>query len=288
MYARATIIAADALSVELGGRGDWWTSTPADPSLAAKDVTFFSPRASVAWRQGKYSIQGAVYHAARTPSLNELHRGFRAGNVNTLPNPNLKPERLTGVEAGVLMSAGKLSLRTTAFFNTLKDAIANITVSQTPTAITRIRGNSDRIQANGMEFEADARLTPTFSVNGTLVLTSSHFRGSIATPAVEGNVVPQTPKLQGGFGMTWADPRWVTAATQVRMSGMQYDDDLNTFILLKYGVWDAQVSRNIAHLINAFVAVENILDSEYDVARTPLRNVGWPRTVRFGTRISWQ
>jgi len=274
--------------VELGGRSDWWTSVPSDPALAEQDYTFFSPRASVAWRQGKYSIQGAVYHASRTPSLNELHRGFRAGNVNTLPNPNLKPERLTGVEAGVLMSAGKLSLRSTAFFNTLKDAIANITVSQTPTAITRIRGNSDRIQANGVEFEADSRLTPTFSINGTLVLTSSHFRGSIATPAVEGNVVPQTPKVQGGFGVTWADPRWVTAATQVRLSGMQYDDDLNTFILLKYGVWDAQVSRTIAHLVNAFVAVENILDSEYDTARTPLRNIGWPRTVRFGARISWQ
>ena len=290
MYARATIVAADALSVELGGRADWWTSTPDDTSLKQKDVAFFSPRASVAWRQGKYSIQGAVYHASRTPSLNELHRGFRAGNVNTLPNPDLKPERLTGVEAGVLMSAGKLSLRSTAFFNSLKDAIANITVSQTSTAITRIRGNSDRIQANGMEFEADARLTPTFSLNGTIVFTSSHFRGSVATPAVEGNVVPQTPKLQGGFGITWADPRWVTAATQVRLSALQYDDDLNTpeFILKKYGVWDAQVSRTIAHLVNAFVAVENILDSEYDVARTPLRNIGWPRTARFGARIAWQ
>ena len=288
LYARATIVAADALSVELGGRGDFWSSTPANTALEKKDIHFFSPRASVAWRQGKYSIQGAVYHASRTPSLSELHRGFRAGNVNTLPNPDLKPERLTGVEAGVLMSAGKLSLRSTAFFNTLKDAIANITVSQTPTVITRIRGNSDRIQANGVEFEADARLTPTFSLNGTVVFTSSHFRGSVATPAVEGNVVPQTPKLQGGFGMTWADPRWVTAATQVRLSGMQYDDDLNTFILEKYGVWDAQVSRTIAHVFNAFVAVENILDTEYDVAKTPLRNIGWPRTIRFGTRISWQ
>jgi outer membrane receptor protein involved in Fe transport len=292
MYARATIIAADALSFEVGGRGDFWTSTPAFPSpestLTTKKVNFFSPRASVAYRQGKYSIQGAVYHASRTPSLNELHRGFRAGNVNTQPNPLLDPEALTGVEGGVLLSAGRFSARATAFSNTLKDAIANLTITQTPTAVTRRRGNSDKIRANGVEFEADARLTPTFSVNGQVVFTSSHFRGSVAAPAVEGKYVPQVPRVQGGFGITWADPRLVTVASQVRISGQQYDDDLNTFILEKYAVLDFQVSRSIVRTLTGFFAVENLLDAEYDTARTPLRNIGWPRTVRVGVRIQWQ
>ena len=90
-----------------------------------------------------------------------------------------------------------------------------------------------------MEFEADARLTPTLSVNGQLVFTSSHFRGSVATPAIEGNQVPQVPEMQGGVGVTWTDPRIVTAAAQVRFSGEQYDDDLNLFVLGAYGVMDA-------------------------------------------------
>ena len=78
-----------------------------------------------------------------------------------------------------------------------------------------------------------------------MVFTSSHFRGSVATPAIEGNDVPQVPKVQGGVALTWADPRWFTAATQVRFSGEQFDDDLNTeaFILGAYAVWDATVSR---------------------------------------------
>ncbi len=106
-----------------------------------------------------------------------------------------------------------------------------------------------------------------------MVFTSSHFRGSVATPALEGNDVPQVPKVQGGVALTWADPRWLTAATQVRFSGEQFDDDLNTaaFVLKPYAVWDATVSRAIVRGLNAYLAVENILDTEYDTARTPLR-----------------
>ena len=96
--------------------------------------------------------------------------------------------------------------------------------------------------------------------------------------------------MQGGVALTWADPRWFTAATQVRFSGEQFDDDLNTpaFILGEYAVWDATVSRQVVRGLNAFLAVENILDTVYDTARTPLRSIGWPRTIRVGARITWQ
>ena len=102
--------------------------------------------------------------------------------------------------------------------------------------------------------------------------------------------MPQVPKVQGGVALTWADPRWLTAATQVRFSGEQFDDDLNTRGVRAgpYAVWDATVSRAIVRGLNAFVAVENILDKEYDTARTPLRSIGWPRTVRVGARVTWQ
>ena len=285
-YARASIPLADTFTVELGGRLDDWLSEPTDATLPDKSVTFFSPRASVAWRQGRYAIQGAVYHANRPPTLNELHRGFRVGNVVTNPNPLLDPETLTGVEGGVLVSWTKVSARMTAFFNDLDGAISNITLSSTPTQITRERRNSDKIRANGVEFEADARLTPTLSVNGQLVFTSSHYRGSVATPAIEGNHVPQVPEIQGGVGVTWTDPRIVTAAAQVRFSGEQFDDDLNQFVLGAFGVMDVQVSRAVTRGLVGFLAVENVFDQVYDTGRTPIRLVGWPRTFRVGLRIA--
>lgn len=289
-YARASIVAADALTFELGARADSWNSEPENPTEPTKKVSYVSPRGAVKWRQGRFQVQASAYHANRTPSLNELHRRFAIGIAVTNANPLLEPETLTGVEGGVLTQFNRASVRATAFFNNLDGAIANVTLSQTPQAIIRQRQNSDTIRATGVEFEVDTRLTNTLSANAQLVLTSSHFRGSKATPAIADNEVPQVPNWQGGFSVTWADPTWFTAATQVRFSGDQFDDDLNraAFVLEKYVVWDATVSRAIVRGVNAFVAIENILDKEFDTARTPVRSIGWPRTVRVGARIAWQ
>lgn len=290
IYARASVNATDALTFEVGARGDAWTSEPEDTTQPTKSVTFFSPRGAVAWRRGRFQAQASAYYANRTPSLNELHRRFAAGNAVTLANPLLEPETLSGFEGGLLAQFSRASIRATAFMNNLDDAIANVTLSSTPTAITRERQNSDSIRATGVEIELDTRLTQTLSVNGQVVLTSSHFRGSKAAPAIQDNDVPQVPVVQGGFGLVWAEPRWFTAATQVRFSGEQFDDDLNTpaFVLGSYVVWDANLSRAITRGLNAFVAIENITDKEFDTARTPIRSIGWPRTVRVGARVSWQ
>jgi len=290
VYARASVNATDALTFEAGARADMWNSDPLNAADPTKKVNFVSPRGAVAWRKGRYQVQASAYYANRTPSLNELHRRFAAGTAITNANPLLEPETLTGVEGGVLTQFARTSVRVTSFFNDLDGAIANVTLTQTPQQTIRQRQNSDSIRAKGIEFEVDTRLTQTLSFNGQLVLTSSHFRGSKATPALAGNEVPQVPRVQGGFGLTWAEPRWLTVATQLRFSGEQFDDDLNTasFTLGKYAVWDATVSRSIVRGLNAFVAVENITDAEYDTARTPLRSIGWPRTMRAGARVSWQ
>ena len=187
------------MTVEIGARADSWNSEPEDPAQPTKKVTYVSPRGAVSWRQGRFQMQASGYYANRTPSLNELHRRFAVGNQVTNANPLLEPETLTGVEGGVLTQFNRASVRATAFFNNLDGAIANVTLSQTPQAIIRQRQNSDTIRATGVEIEFDTRFTNTLSATGQLVLTSSHFRGSVATPALEGNDVPQVPNWQGGF-----------------------------------------------------------------------------------------
>ncbi len=289
-YARANVQVTDAVTVELGARADSWKSEPADATLPTHEVSFISPRAAVSARVGRFQVQASGYYANRTPSLNELHRRFAVGNQVTNANPLLNPETMSGFEGGVLTQYSRASFRVTGFINNLDDAIANVTLSQTPTAIVRQRQNSDKIRATGAEFEVDTRFTNTLSAQAQVVLTSSHFRGSIATPALRDNFVPQVPKVQGGMSLTWAEPRLVTAAMQMRFSGEQFDDDLNTeaFVLKSYVVFDATVSRAIVRGLNLFMAVENITDEEVDTARTPLRQIGWPRTYRAGARLTWQ
>ena len=79
--------------------------------------------------------------------------------------------------------------------------------------------------------------------------------------------------------MTWTDPRIVTAAAQVRFSGEQFDDDLNQFVLGAYGVMDVQVSRADHPRAGRLPGGRERLRPGVRHGRTPIRLVGWPRTV---------
>ena len=283
-FLRTRFVLGEDWTLSAGARVDGWQTESIDPLVADRTESFFSPRVSLAWQGDSLGVHVAASRSYRTPTLNELHRGFRAGNVVTNPNPALDPERLTGVEAGLLGTSGRVSARVTGFYNTLDGAIANITISSTPAQITRQRANSDEIRAFGAEFEADVRATSTLSFTGQAALTSSEFRGSVATPAIEGNTVPQVPAWSLAAGVVWADPRLATLNLQVRATDMAWDDDLNTLELRQYGVVDVFAGRTVWRALQVFAAVENIFDSDYDVARTPVRSIGWPRTVRVGLR----
>jgi outer membrane receptor protein involved in Fe transport len=285
-FARVSVAPMDALTLVAGVRTDVWHSAPRDEALPTHSSAFFSPRLSAAYRvDDRLSFNASAYHAARTPTLNELHRGFRVGNVVTNPNPQLDPELLTGVEAGALFTAARVSARATAFWNRLSDAITNVTILTTPTQITRERQNTDTVRAAGVELEADVRPHAHWTIGALAAFTRSNFTNTPAQPELEGNRVPQVPTYQLGASVTFTDPRLFTAALQMRVFGEQFDDDLNDFALNGYGVVDVTASKELRRGVQAFVAIENLLDAEYDVGRTPLRTIGWPRSVRFGARL---
>ena len=274
--------------MSVGLRGDFWKTDPLLETDPQKEASFFSPRVGAAYRAGDVTFQAAAYRAYRTPTLNELYRGFRVGNIQTNPNSQLEPEKLTGFEGGGLYARDAVSVRVTGFFNTLDGAVANFTIGTQGTTILRERRNSDEIRATGAEVETDLRLHPALALNAQVTFTSSHYEGSDATPTLEGNNVPQVPAVQYGIGVTWAAPQMFSVAGQVRGSSSQYDDDQNTeaFKLPPYGVVDMMVSRPITRTFQGFFSIENIFDLEYDTGRTPLRTIGWPRTYRAGVRVA--
>jgi outer membrane receptor protein involved in Fe transport len=52
-------------------------------------------------------------------------------------------------------------------------------------------------------------------------------------------------------------------------------------------VLDGFVSRQLTHSLQGFVAVENALNQQYDVSRTPVLTIGPPALVRVGMRFDW-
>jgi outer membrane receptor protein involved in Fe transport len=285
-FARVSLAPVERLMVVAGVRLDAWRSTPSSADLPEHSSVFLSPRVSAAYElHPSVSLQASVYRASRTPTLNELHRGFRVGNIVTNPNPQLDPEQLGGAEAGARFASKLVSARVTGFWNRLTDAITNVTIATTPALITRQRQNTDTVRAAGVEIEADVRPHPHWTVSGVVAVTRSSFTNTPAQPALDGNRVPQVPAYQAGATVTYVDPARFTAALQLRTLGEQFDDDLNQFELNGFTVVDVMGSKEIRRGLHGFVAVENLFDVEYDVGRTPIRTIGWPRTVRGGVRL---
>ena len=197
------------MSVTAGVRQDWWYR---DQDADAVSVT--SPRVAASFRLTPHlAARGSVGRAFRAPTINERIRPFRAGNVLTLANADLEPERVLLGEAGLSLEGARGSLRAALFASEVEDAVTNVTLTSTPQLITRQRQNAAGVGANGAEAEGDWRLASPLWLTGTLAYTRSTYRD---TPGLSGNDVPQVPRWQGSFGARWQAPSAVMVQAIVR------------------------------------------------------------------------
>jgi outer membrane receptor protein involved in Fe transport len=285
-FAQVTIQAAPQWTVVGGMRVDRIATENVSTRANDSDV-HPSARGSLTWQASPlWSLRGTAYRAFRAPTLNERFRNFRAGDTLTQANEGLLAERLTGGELSALLADGPWSARATYFHTTLDDAIANVTISTTPTLTTRQRQNAAQVRSQGVELEGDWRPSAQWSLGGQLTATSAGFTGGAA--GLDGLDVPQVPKFQAAFSVRFTDPRYVTATLQTRVVGRQFEDDRNTLVLDGATVVDAFASRAIAARLTVFVGVENLFDQEVQVGRTPILSVGLPRTAHGGVRVFWR
>jgi outer membrane receptor protein involved in Fe transport len=256
--------------------------------------TAFSPRLGLLYRlTNNVSLVGSAYRAFRAPTLNELYRGFRVGNVVTNANSDLTAERLTGAEAGAQFGAfrNRLTGRGTFFWSDVTDPIGNVTLNVTPTLITRQRQNLGRTRSRGVDLDAALQVTPTFRLTSGYEFVNATVLSFTADPSLIGLVVPQVPSNVVTFEALYSNPaaasRWrrVTLGLQGRYVGNQFDDDQNLLPLGRFFTLDASLSKRIWNDLDAYVAVGNIFDERYTVARTPVPELGPPTLFRVGFRL---
>lgn len=248
----------------------------------------FSPQLSAVYKiNDRVSLLASGMRAFRAPTLNELYRAFRVGNVLTLANENLRAERLTGGEGGLRFSSASevLVLRGSFFWNEVQRPVANVTISIIPALVTRQRQNLGRTRSRGIELEGDARFNRHWKVSaGYLFADATVVRFPVNT-ALEGLMIPQVPRHQFTFQTSYVNPAILTMGLQGRASSSQFDDDQNLFRLGSYFTMDALVSRRIARSLEVFVAAENLFNQRYEVGKTPVTTVGPPILVRAGLRV---
>ncbi len=264
---------------------------PANMNFPDRTYNAFSPRLTLQHQMNSnISWNASIYRAFRAPTLNELYRSFRQGNTVTESNASLRSEQLTGGDAGVSVFGfqRKLEVRGVFFFNEIIDPVANVTLTSTPTLITRQRENLGRTRAPGFEIDATGHFTRSFDLSvGYQYVDAVVTSFPDATPSLVGLWVAQVPRNVLTFQGRYLNPSLVNVSVNGRMVGKQYDDDQNMFPLGRYFVLDAMAWRSIRAGFDVFAAAENLFNVQYITAATPVPQLGLPITARFGLRYQF-
>ncbi|MEO6193803.1 MAG: TonB-dependent receptor, partial [Thermoanaerobaculia bacterium] len=270
VYAQQTFGVTSRLDLLAGARLDLWASETMRTS--------FNPRLGALFRASDaVTLRASAYRGFRAPTLNELYRPFRVGNVETLANPDLRQETLTGAEIGAdLTPSATLFARLNVYRNRIEGAVGNVTLSSTPQLITRQRRNLDRVNADGLEAELRLRPLPRWELQASYLYTDSRVERT-------GLRVPQVPRNQGSLGIAFAGP--VAVLLQGRWAGEQFDDDLNQLPLRRYVVADLSLRRPIGDRLDVFLSAENLFDAEVVTARSPIETLGAPRLIQLGIKV---
>lgn len=273
------------VSLTLGGRIDGWRNEGGD---GEREETAFSPRASLLVRAtDRWAWTASAYRGFRAPTLNELYRAFRVGDVLTLANADLRAERLEGAETGAVFTSedGRLTSRGVLFWMEVDRTVANVTLSATPGLITRQRRNLGRTRSRGLEWEGTARAGDRWTLSGGYLLSDATVESAPGDDGLVGLRLAQVPRHQASLQVRFADPDLADLGLQVRWTGDQFDDDRNQFELGSFTTVDALLARHVGRGLEIFLAGENLLDETYEIGRTPIRTLGPPRTVRLGVRF---
>ena len=241
-------------------------------------------------------MRSAAYLGWRMPTLNELFRPFRAGLDATAANPDLKPERLAGVEAGTDFVKGPVHLSLTAFDNRLSDAIANVTLGHGPGNFPGVgfvgpggtylqRENVDAVESRGIEASVSWTHGP-FLAEGGASWTHARMKASGAASFLDGLRPAQTPAFAATLSLGYQqDGKGVEIV--VRHVGAQYDDDLNTDLLKAATTLDAFASWPIGRGLQVVARGENLLDKTVMAGINGDGSIerATPRTLWIGLRF---
>jgi outer membrane receptor protein involved in Fe transport len=283
-----------------GARVDYWknydamrteivnaTRATTITKFPSKSETTWTPRAGILFHfTDSFAVRGSFYQGFRAPTLNELYRPFRVGNVNTEGNPALGSERLTGGEVGFNHTITRnFFWRVTGFWNRLKDPISNVTISSTPSLITRQRQNLGRAKIKGIDAEFEWRFNPQWNLRGHYLFDQATVEKFSADRALEGKFIQQVPRHRAVLGLDYLNPSLLNISLQGRFDGLRFDDDLNRFKLGSFFVADLTISRPLGELWEGFIAVENLFNRKYAVQATPVQFLGTPIIVSGGIRF---
>jgi len=294
-------VRADTWRESDGHRRDYLEGAPAgDERFPSRRGEALSPSAGLSYDVSEnLRLHAAAQHAFRRPTLNELYRPFRVGNVITDANPALRTETVTSGELGLTFTQHSLTLDATAFWNELRDAVGNVTIAQGPGTFPGIgfvpaggegrrRLNLDRTRVRGLSLSGEYTVSDALSFHASYLYNDAIVTRASVAPHLAGLRLAQVPRHTASAGFDFAFRR-VTLSPRVRYLGAQYEDDQNTLRLAPATVVDVSLTATLTSHLEFFATAENLFDERIETGRSSdnLFNLGTPRLLLFGLRLTY-
>ena len=210
----------------------------------------------------------------RAPDFKELYLQFANQSVGyvVIGNPELKPEYSRGFNGGAELRAREWGQLSVAYFHNQIDNLIS-----TPTSLALFENgttvfqyiNISEAQTQGVETRAALRVLKHFALDGSYTFTDARDRTPDADGSLQERALPQRPRHQGAFRLSFHHEEWGTRA-QLRgaVFGRQPFDtatlvegDSDTVFLDPYLSLDVRVSQSFLKHFSVFVGADNLANA---------------------------
>jgi len=246
------------------------------------------------------SVRGAAYKSWRLPTLNEYYRPFRVVNDITEANPDLVPEKLYGLELGFdYQPLDTTRLSATLFRNWLMDGVGNVTIGFGPGffplggfvpagGVLRQRANIDQSITDGLELEGTLELQAGWMLTARYLYARARVTKFAARPELVGKRPVQTPRHSAVLAARYQGDKF-TFNSELRYSSGQFDDDLNSRLLVNIITVNAGASYAVQENISLTANVENLFGAKVisALSATGLETLAQRRFVRIGIEVNF-
>lgn len=280
------------------------SATLADTNFAERTSSRLTYSAGLRWQQSTWlAWRGSAYQAFRAPSMYELYQPrFSSRGTVTEANAALEAERLAGLELGADVTlAHSVVARVTGFRNRVTAPIMDITIGTAGATAANIppcglmparqtcsqRRNVDGLLSRGLESEISWRPNNVWTLSSGYAYSPTRVIAP-GQPADTMQAIRSARHLVNA-SIGFDAPRFASVAVEGRYVGSRFDDDINTIKLKEFYLIGIRVNRNLGRGLTAHLKVENLLNEEFEIARTRagLADMGAPRWVTAGIRAAW-
>jgi len=271
---------------ELEWDGNEWNFYAVQPTQF--EQRFFDPRLGLSRKLwDHWAVSASGFRAFREPTPNELYRSTQVGSMLTYPNNDLLSERATGWETGLGSEWRWGTIRSSYFVTQVNRPITAVTINGQvvgpigggPPTIDLMRENLGQIESRGVAVDFELAPRRWLAIDGGY----QHAHATVTKGSQDlGNWIPEVARNLATMNLRATRHAWGTLKLQGRLSGRQFDDADNNYLLGGYFRLDAYASHDFGKRFEMFTAGENLLNRRIEVAMTPTTTLSMPRVARAG------